>query len=144
MIKRAIGFGAVYWLLIFFIISVLMFFPGLADKLVWQRIIFWLLMIPVTLGLAKWFFRTVDPTPINGLWLWLIAMIVGTALDAVITIPVFITAQHDGDMGAAFAWFYSQWHLYVGFVWSLLLLVYAGYEFDRPAHFGLREETPAE
>lgn len=144
MVKRAIQFGIIYWVIIFVVVSILLFIPGAAGNDLWQNIILWIALIPITLGLARWYFRNIDPTPINGVKLWVVLMIVGFILDTVITVPLFISQQFDGNTSAAFQSFYSDWKLYVGFAWSLLLLLYAGYEFDRAPHLGVQEEPEKE
>lgn len=140
MLKRAIQFSIIYWIIIFAIVSVFLFLPFTASNELWQSIALWIAIVPVTLGLARWYFRQVDPSPINGLKLWAVSMLVGLVFDSIITIPLFISQEFSGDTMAAFQSFYSNPLLYIGFVWSLLLMVYAGFEFDRAPHLGVQEE----
>ena len=119
--KRAIGFGAILWVFIFAIISIVMFIPALLDKDLYQFIILWVLMVPAVMFLAKWYFRTVTPTVKSGLKLGIIAVIVGTILDAAITVPFFVKS---------YAVFYTNIFMYIGVVWGIVLTTYAGYEFD--------------
>lgn len=132
MLKRAIQFAVIYWVIIFVVVSVLLFVPRLSADELWLHLVFWLLLVPITLGLARWYFREVDPTPMNGVKLWSVAMIIGFFLDNIITVPLFISQQYEGNPILAFQAYYANIYLYTGFIWSLLLLMYAGYEFDRP------------
>jgi len=141
MLKRAIQFSIIYWIIIFAIVSVFLFRPFTASNELWQSIGLWITLIPVTLGLARWYFREVDPTPMNGVKLWAVSMITGFVLDSVITIPLFISQEFNGDAMAAFQSFYTDGLLYAGFLWSLLLMVYAGFEFDRAPHLGVKNEA---
>ncbi len=118
---RAIGFGAILWLVIFAIISIVMFIPALQDKDLYQFIILWVLMVPVIMFLAKWYFRVVTPTAKNGFVLGVLAVVVGTILDLIITVPLFVKS---------YAIFYSNIFMYIGMVWGIALTTYAGYEFD--------------
>ena len=140
MIKRSLQFGSIYWAIIFVLMSIVLFLPFSAGNIILQHGILWLVLVPVTLGLTKWYFREVDPTPINGIKLWAVTMTVGFILDNVVTVPLFIAQEFNGDTMAAFQSFYTNWMLYVGFIWSLVLMIYAGYEADRAPHLGVRKE----
>ena len=86
-----------------------------------QYVIYWILLVPVTLLSAKWYFKEDSPTLKKGLLLGLIGLAVGIVLDLIITVPLFIKSYSE---------FYSQWELYVGFAIFLLVCMYAGFEFD--------------
>ncbi|PLX28839.1 hypothetical protein C0581_00935 [Candidatus Parcubacteria bacterium] len=120
-IKRAILFGIMLWVAIFAIISILMFTPGLVDKDFYQFLILWILMIPLVLLLAKWYFRKDAPTTKKGFLLGVIAVLVGTVLDIAITVPFFVKS---------YSVFYSNVFMYIGIAEGILLATYAGYEFD--------------
>lgn len=119
--KRTLGFGALLWVFIFAIISIVMFIPALADKELYQFIILWVLMVPLVMFLAKWYFRVVTPTVKSGLKLGIVAVLVGTVLDVAITVPFFVKS---------YAVFYSNVYMYIGMLWGIILTTYAGYEFD--------------
>ncbi|MFA7244883.1 MAG: DUF5367 family protein [Candidatus Magasanikbacteria bacterium] len=118
---RAGLFGLFLWIFIFVIISVLMFLPGVKDSDLFQNLILWVLLIPFVMLLAKWYFRKDEPTSKKGLMLGIVAVLVGTLLDMIITVPVFVKS---------FSVYYSDWTLYIGMLEVLVLTTYAGYEFD--------------
>lgn len=120
-IKRAIGFGIMFWVLAFVVISILMFSPWFKDGEMRQNITWWILEIPITLLLAKWYFKKVTPTAKNGLVLGVLGLITGSILDAAITVPLFVKS---------YSLFFGNWLMYVGYGIVLLLCIYAGYEFD--------------
>ncbi len=119
--KRAVLFGVLLWVFIFVLLSIIMFIPILAEKVLTQHLIFWALLIPLVLLLAKWYFKAEQPTIKRGFLLGLIAIIVGTVLDLIITVPLFVRSYDT---------FFTDWKLYVGFAEILLLTTYAGFEFD--------------
>ncbi len=121
--KRAIGFGILLWVFIFVIYSILIFIPALKEQKLTQNIIFWVLNVPLTLSLAKWYFIKDVPNIKKGLYLGLIGLAVGTILDLIITVPFFIKS---------YTAFYSEWMLYFGYIETLLLCIFAGAEFDLP------------
>jgi hypothetical protein len=128
-IKRAIGFGVITWVLIFVVYSILLFTPQLADREIVRQIVFWVILIPIVLGSAKWYFRSGELSWYRGLSLGVIGLIVGTLLDISITIP-FFSSNTVPEGVSAFRLFYSNQFLYIGYIWYILLAVYAGFEFD--------------
>ncbi|MBT3539395.1 hypothetical protein HOF40_04190 [Candidatus Parcubacteria bacterium] len=120
-IKRAIAFGVMLWVGIFAIISILMFTPSLQDKDFYQFLILWILLIPLVLLLAKWYFREDSPTTKKGFLLGIIGVLVGTVLDIAITVPLFVKS---------YSVFYSNVFMYIGIAEGILLATYAGFEFD--------------
>ena len=109
------------WVFIFVFVSVLMFLPFLQGKDLWQSIILWVLQIPLTLILAKWYFMKVTPSVKSGLWLGVVWLLTGTVLDLLITVPLFVKS---------FSLYYGNWQLWVGYALVFLLCVYAGGEYD--------------
>lgn len=130
-IKRAIGFGAFLWIAIFIIVTILMFLPWTAGNRLYQQIILWILEIPVTLLLARWYFFAKNPTVKEGFFLWLVGLVTGGILDVAVTVPLFVKS---------YAVFYGNWLMYVGFGVTLLVCLYAGYEFDGVVNPPLKEE----
>ncbi len=121
-IKRALGFGALMWIFIFVLWSIIIFIPALQDKETTQFVVYWVLLIPVVLLTAKWYFKADPPTLKKGILLGIIALVVGSILDAIITVPLFI----EGNYGE----FFLNKLMYIGYAWFLILTAYAGYEFD--------------
>ncbi|HAZ28906.1 MAG TPA: hypothetical protein DCY48_03995 [Candidatus Magasanikbacteria bacterium] len=129
-LKRAIGFGILLWVFIFVVISILMFLPGLKDNE--TRIYFgwWLAEIPVVFLTAKWYFKQDPPSIQKGIMLGIVAIIVGSLLDSLITVPLFVHS---------YAEFFGDWRLYVGLLEMLVLTTAAGFEYDRT--YTKREQT---
>jgi len=57
----------------------------------------------------------------EGLRLGVIALIIGTILDVIITVPLFVKS---------YVVYFTSWTLYFGYVELLLLTILAGAEFD--------------
>ncbi|MBI2436153.1 MAG: hypothetical protein HYV41_00175 [Candidatus Magasanikbacteria bacterium] len=125
-IKRALGFSLLFWVIIFVIVSILMFLPWIKESETRISVAWWILEIPVVLLLAKWYFKTNHPDAKEGFLLGLLALIVGTILDLIITIPLFISQQSQEP----YLDYYSDWKMWVGFALLLALTTFAGYEFD--------------
>jgi hypothetical protein len=129
-IKRALAFGAMLWVAAFMVISIVMFTPWFRDDIIRTNVAWWILEIPVVLLLAKWYFKEVEPTTKNGARLGIASMIVGVALDMIITVPLFVKS---------YTTMYGDWKIYVGLLLAWVLCIYAGYEFDatytKPANF---------
>lgn len=119
--KRAIITGIIIRGSIFMILSILMFLPFLKGKEMSQYILFLILLIPVTLLAAKWYFKIDPPSVKKGFYLGLIVLGVSTLLDVIITVPVFVKSYVN---------FFGNWRLYIGLSELVLLCVYAGWEFD--------------
>ncbi len=120
--KRALMTGVMLWVIIFVVVSILMFMPGLQNKVLSQHIIFWILLIPITLLLAKWHFRMDPPNIKKGLLLGVIMLVAATVLDSIITVPFFVKS---------YAVFFANPLLYMGYGEILILSVFAGFEFDK-------------
>lgn len=119
--KRAVLAGLMMWCLIFVVLSGLMFAPFLVDKIMTQYLIFWVLLIPMTLMIAKWYFKMDPPNLKKGIMLGLLILAVSTVLDIFITVPFFVKS---------YAAFFGDWKLQVGVFEMLALCAYAGWEFD--------------
>ena len=70
-IKRAALSGAILWIIIFVLISILMFAPPLKDKVTLQYIIYWILLVPITFFVGKWYFKMDSPAVTKGFYLGL-------------------------------------------------------------------------
>lgn len=82
----------------------------------------WILEIPVVFLLAKWYFKADPPTVKKGFLLGIVGLVISVALDAVITVPLFVKS---------YSAFYGSWQLWVGLVEVVILSVLAGGEFDK-------------
>lgn len=123
--KRAILFGVMLWAFIFVIFSVVMFMPWFSTRPLAQHATLWILFIPLVLALVKWYSFGKKITAVEGLKLGLVFLVVGTILDMIITIPLFVKS---------FGKYYSDWKIYVGYAEVLALCAYAGFEFDNPVN----------
>jgi len=120
-LKRLIIFSVSVWLLVFFIFSILMFTPWFKDSQLRIQATWWILEIPIILLLSKWYFKMDAPTIKKGFLLGISALIIGGILDLIITVPFFVKS---------ISVFYSNWLMYIGMIWMIVLTTYAGYEFD--------------
>lgn len=120
--KKAFLFGVILWVFIFAIFSIVMFIPWFIDRTLAQYAVVWILEIPLTLALAKWYFAGANSTWKKGLLLGVVGLVVGTVLDMLITVPLFVKS---------FYLYYTSWMLYAGYAWVLVLCAYAGWEFDK-------------
>ena len=123
-IKRGILFGVIFWVLIFIIISILMFLPWVKDSSVRINMIWYVLEIPVILLLAKWYFKQKKPSLKEWFLIGITALIIGTVLDMIITVPIFLKGNY--------AQFYGDWMLYIGYVEVVVIATISGWEFDGP------------
>jgi len=113
--------GVMLWVLIFITLTFLMFIPALADKELLQRIIFWVMLVPMVFLSAKWYFRVDPPEFKKGIFLGVIVLPVLIVLD-LITIPLY---------SGSYSGFFSDWMLYVGLAENFVLFALAGMEFDK-------------
>ena len=118
--KRAIGFGVMLWLSMFVAFFILMGLLKLGSSMLYP--IVWILLIPIILLLAKWYFKMDPPTTMKGLCLGLIGVGIGLLLDMVITAPFIIKS---------YMTYFSTWQMYVIFFEIIALCTYAGWEFDK-------------
>ncbi|MBI5222403.1 MAG: hypothetical protein HY980_02815 [Candidatus Magasanikbacteria bacterium] len=121
-LPRAVIFGATLWIAAFVVISIVMFTPWFKENMLRVMVVWWILEIPVVFLLAKWYFKADPPTIKKGLLLGLIGLVVSMALDAVITVPLFVKS---------YAAFYGDWKVWFGLIEVLILCVLAGGEFDK-------------
>ncbi|MBT4153572.1 MAG: hypothetical protein HOE53_02890 [Candidatus Magasanikbacteria bacterium] len=82
-----------------------------------------LLLIPITMILAKWYFKAVKPTTLRGLGLALDILIVSVLGAWVLEMTGMVPADMTQTL-------FSSWIGYASVAWILLLCVYAGFEFD--------------
>jgi len=120
--KRAIPFAGLYWLIAFVVISILMFFPWIKGNELRVQAVWWVLQIPITLMWAKAYFKADPPTIKKGVALAVTTLLIGAALDAAITVPFFVHS---------YAEFFGDAKLYVGYAIFTVLVVYAGWEYDK-------------
>lgn len=108
-ILRAILAGAITWVLIFVLWTVMIFTPVLKDMEILQYLIHYAVLIPIVILGASYYYKSMDK--INGFILGLIMLIVGMILDAIITVPFFTKPQ-----GTGYAEFFINPLIWIGFV----------------------------
>lgn len=86
----------------------------------------WLLYIPTTLLLAKWYFKMVTPTIAIGFQLGLIAVVVHIAIHGLIYLGLVATG---GDASTVVESL-TGWEYYVTLTIILFTTTFAGFEFD--------------
>jgi hypothetical protein len=115
--KSATLCGIILWALIFAEISVLMFTPGLEGNQSLQKMIH-LVILPVLVILCSYmYFKGSEASLKEGFVLGILFLIVGTVLDLLITVPIFVKSFD----------FYLQWSLWVGFLEVVVFSSLAGY-----------------
>ena len=89
---RAIGFGALLWILIFFEVSILMFGLGLnaPDPVYYCLHFLFASLFTIVLSLAYFYKLKVKKGFLQGLLLGVIFVITGIILDSIITVPLFM------------------------------------------------------
>jgi peptidoglycan/LPS O-acetylase OafA/YrhL len=117
-LKRAIIGGVLFWILIFFEVSLLMFGFNL-DQTQFYYHIHYIFLIVFTAFLTKWYFRRKSKKGIKqGLLFGLIMLITATILDLIITIPFFIIPD-----GGTYTSFLFDQMLLIG---ELIVIITAG------------------
>jgi hypothetical protein len=91
-IKRGILIGALFWGIVFFEVSILMFGFKLDSSQTLYYLIHYLFIILLTIFAASLYYKhkKTKASAINGLWLGLILILTGILLDSIITIPLFV------------------------------------------------------
>jgi len=107
-ILRAILIGALLWALIFIEWSIIMFAPILKDLGSWQYLIHYIVLIPIVIFGAYYYYQSKDK--VNGFVLGLVMLLVGIVLDAIITVPLFTIPQ-----GTGYLEFFFSISMLVGF-----------------------------
>jgi len=115
-LKQILIKGVIYWLIMFVTVSILMFIPFLDKRTLIQAGLSWIVAGIFALVLAKNYFKTVKPNFVNGLIFGLGLIIVGSILDAVTTVPLFLQGDYFG--------FFSDWTLWVGFLVAVAASVF--------------------
>lgn len=112
---RAIAFGALGWILIFFEVSILMFGFGLgANSGATYYIIHFILLAIIAALCSFLYFRgksVKNKGFAQGLLVGLIFIITGIVLDAIITVPLFIKSYS----------FFANISLLIGYLWSIVI-----------------------
>ena len=92
--KRAIGIGGLLWILIFFEVSILMFWFKLQAPDMTYYIIHFIILILLVLIASLIYFRKAKAGAFEGLYLGFVFIFVEIVLDATVTIPLFMYMQY--------------------------------------------------
>ncbi len=90
-VVRTIASGAMIWVFIFCTFTIMSFIPVVQKSEVQQNLILYVVLIPIVIFWAKFYYKKGDKT--NGLLLGGIMALVGLVLDFFITVPVVIVPQ---------------------------------------------------
>ncbi len=91
---RAVLTGALIWVLVFFEVCILMFGFKLNPLSSLYYIIHYLALAIFVLLASLIYFRKAKAGFLNGLWLWIIFVLVGIVLDSIITIPLLCSIKN--------------------------------------------------
>ncbi len=111
---RAILSGVITWALIFVLWTVMIFTPVLKDLEILQYIIHYIVLIPIVILGASYYYKSKDK--INGYILGLVMLATGLILDALITVPFFIIPQN-----GSYAEFFINPLIWIGYVEFLVI-----------------------
>ena len=113
-LPRAILTGTILWAIIFIEWSIIIFAPVLKDLGNSQWFIHYILLIPIVLLGASFYYKKAGL--VNGFLLGLVMLITGIILDAIITVPLFTKPQ-----GTGYAGFYLSAWAVVGYAEYLII-----------------------
>ena len=113
-ILRAVLTGIIVWALIFVEWSIIVFAPVLKDLGNWQWIIHFIALILIAIVGLSFYYKGSVKT--NGLLVGLIMLATGIVLDAIVTLPFFVSPQ-----GITYAEFFLNPLMIVGFAELLLV-----------------------
>ncbi len=132
-IKLAIGFGVLFWLIIFVVMSILIFTSAIKDNQYLLSIFNWLVDGGAAYFLARFYFKRTPGTFRDGIILGIFWLAISSVLDMAITIPLFIKNHLSklfniqvGYVDAA-GYFFSNWLLWVGFLVIVVATAVAAY-----------------
>ncbi|MBI4453694.1 hypothetical protein HY636_03545 [Candidatus Woesearchaeota archaeon] len=115
--KSATSYGVLLWLLIFVEVSVLMFMPALTGKELTQNILH-MIILPVLVLFCAWmYFKNTPASAKDGFLLGVYFLVIGTVLDLLITIPLFVKTFD----------FYKEIWLWLGFLEVIVVCTLVGY-----------------
>ena len=116
--KSATLWAMIFWTFIFVVVTILMFVPPLTGQLLTQKIIL-LVVTPLLVWLCShMYFKTAHHISLHaGLLLGAYFVVIGTILDLIVTIPIFVKTYA----------YYTEWSLWAGFAETILFAGLVGY-----------------
>ncbi len=115
-LKRGIIISIIFWILIFFEVSILMFGFDIQPGLIYY-IIHYIMITLFLIISAIFYFKKVKSNLKEGFLLGIILIVTGTILDAIITIPLSIKSYS----------FFLDLYLLIGYLWAIILSSIIGY-----------------
>lgn len=103
-------------------ISSLILGGSISDLSLVSYMVYWVVIIPIVLVAAKWYFKAIAPSFARGFFLGIVFILVGFLLD--------VTWLYAVDQLEGLKVLYSDWRLYLTLFEVLALASYAGFEFD--------------
>jgi hypothetical protein len=137
-ISRACGFSLILYIATFVVFAILSVIFGVStasapdDISMLQRVIYWIVLVPLIVVVAKWYFRKFQPSFKRGVVLGMFTLVAFVILDAII----LLASMPGGEGWSMLKTMYSEWKFYIAFVITLATTAYAGFEFDRTYTFG--------
>lgn len=125
-LSRAIRFGIYVYISSFVTFGIVSLLPGMNDGSFAAYAAQWILTVIVLVLFAKWYFRKVNPTTKQGLYLGLVTIAVGLVIDAMFIVGI----RAVGGSLDVFWDMYTDWKFYVSIGLVLCICTYLGYEFD--------------
>lgn len=116
---RAVLSGIISWALIFASFAIMSFVPGLKDSETYQHIVLCIVLIPIVIVGARYYYKKGDKT--NGLITGLVMVLSGLIMDALVVVPLVVIPQ-----GGSYTEFFSrpfEWIVVMAYV----LIVYVYY-----------------
>lgn len=122
-IKRSLGFALLVYVLSFIAYMAIQLGFNIEEFALREYIVFWIVLVPVVLLSAKWYFKMDAPTTKKGFMLGIYAIVVGILLDV-------IMAFAGGSAQETLSMMYQNWMFIASLGEVLLLTTFAGFEFD--------------
>jgi len=109
--KKATALAVLLWILIFVAYSIVMFIPGIGPYLSYLTIIIGPIMVLIC---GYLYFSQVPGRVLDGLVIGIYWLIIGTILDLIITVPLFVKSYSS---------YYGNWMLWFGFALSVIAAI---------------------
>ncbi len=127
--RRAVLFGVFLWATSVALYTLTTLAPIVSvGGDVKRSLVYWIFLIPLTLGLAKWYFRKSEATFTGGLALGVFSLVISFVLDLLTFIPAFM--QSASEAYGTLLSLYTSWQFLVSSLLIVGLTSFAGFEFD--------------
>lgn len=122
--KKATLGGILLWVFIFVVWSIIIFLPPFKDgaNLMWQFVVHYVVLILLVWIVAAMYLKKVKASAKEGLLYGIYLLIIGSILDAIVTVPLFIDGDYFG--------YFGNWQMWIGYVELLVLSTVFGRMFS--------------